>query len=90
MKSYLKHLVIAVVVANFCIKKYSERGVTMRIPELIWIMENRGNIDKEDYEALESFNVFNQYDNERQLEQNATRMLELVSLVRHIHKKYNE
>lgn len=61
----------------------------MNIPELKWVMNNRDRLSKEDYKALNSFDIFNQYDNNRQLEQSATNMLELVSLVGYIYEKHN-
>lgn len=61
----------------------------MNIPELKWVMGNRDKLNKEDYKALESFDVFNQYNNNKQLVQSAPKMLELASLVIYTYEKYN-
>lgn len=59
----------------------------MRIPELKWLVDNKEKLNKEDYEALNSFDLFNQYEN-GEIDQNAVKMLELLSLAQYLYKKY--
>ena len=60
----------------------------MLITELKWVMDNRDKLDNEDYKILKSMDVFSQYDN-GELEQSALKMLEVLSLVNYLYKKYN-
>ena len=61
----------------------------MKIVELDWIMKNRDLLDKDDHKQLQSYDLFNQYDN-GELHQNALKMVEALGLVIGLYEKYSK
>jgi hypothetical protein len=61
----------------------------LKIIELEWIMKNRVLLDKDDYKQLQSYDLFNQYDN-GELHQTFSKMVEVLGLVIDLHKKYTK
>lgn len=61
----------------------------MNITELSWVMDNRANLDSEDYGKLSFYDIFSQYDSGT-ISQNAVTMLEVMDIVNSIYKKYND
>lgn len=51
----------------------------MKIIELDWVMKNRNILDEDDYKHLQSYDLFNRYDN-GELHQNALEMLQAFGL----------
>lgn len=61
----------------------------MNIPELKWVMQNRSLLSKEDYAELESYDLFKQYDDNKELHYNGEDMLKVIRAIIDIHEKYN-
>lgn len=60
----------------------------MKIIELEWIMKNRDLLNEEDYKILQSYDLFNQYDN-GELHQSALKMLETFGVIIGLYEKYS-
>jgi hypothetical protein len=61
----------------------------LKIIELDWLMKNRDLLDKDDYKILQSYDLFNQYDN-GELKQNAIKMLVALGTVIGMYEKYTK
>jgi len=61
----------------------------MKIKELIWLMANRDKLEEEDYQKLQTYDLFSQYD-QGELHHNGEDFLALIKLVIQLHEKYNK